>query len=233
MSSSNLDLDFYESVIVYHVLTDETYMSSIIDVISPEYFDNKHIKSIIGIITEFYKNRDSIPTLTEVKSYLTTPQLLEDFKMVVSIISDFDKSFNHDELYENTEQFLKEKAVYNTILSVADDCKSGQMNTGDILSKFESACGLSIQADTGFDYFNDVDRHITDLLHQDSTVSTGWSWLDNKIGGGYLENGRAIYIYAGETNIGKSIFLGNTAVNLASAGKTVLLITLENMLKEV
>ena len=209
------------------MLTDETYLSSIIDTVSPEYFDNKNIKSMVTVITDFYKSRDTIPTLTELKAYLTTPDLVNNYKEVVGIVSNFDQRFNTDELYDNTERFLKEKAVFNTILTVADDCKEGGVDTGDILTKFEEACNISIQADKGLDYFNDVDKHISDLLQQDSTVSSGWSWLDEKIGGGYLENGRAIYVFAGETNIGKSIFLGNTAVNLASTGKTVLLVTLE------
>ena len=34
-------------------------------------------------------------------------------------------------------------------------------------------------------------------------------------------------MFAGETNIGKSIFLGNVAINIASQGKTVLLVSLE------
>ena len=65
------------------------------------------------------------------------------------------------------------------------------------------------------------------MKEEDSTISTGWDWLDEKLSGGLLEHGRAIYVFAGETNIGKSIFLGNMAVNLASQGKTVLLVTLE------
>ena len=42
-----------------------------------------------------------------------------------------------------------------------------------------------------------------------------------------MESGRALYLFAGETNIGKSIFLGNVAINIADQGKTVLLVTLE------
>lgn len=61
----------------------------------------------------------------------------------------------------------------------------------------------------------------------DRTISTTWPWLDEKLGGGYMEQGRALYVFAGETNIGKSIFLGNTATNIAKQHRTVLLITLE------
>jgi replicative DNA helicase len=42
-----------------------------------------------------------------------------------------------------------------------------------------------------------------------------------------MADGRAIYIFYGVTNVGKSIFLGNAAANILSQGKVVILITLE------
>ena len=225
--SSALDLDFYEDVIVYHMLTDEAYLASIVDIVSPGYFNNQNIRAVVGLVTSFYRERDQIPTLTELKAHLTTDALKSSYRAVVESVKDFDQKYCDDELRDNTERFFKERAVYNTMMDVVDDYKAGDINTSEVLSKFEKACSISIQADKGLDYYNDVDKHIQDLLHEDSTVSTGWGWLDSKLEGGYLEHGRAIYVFAGETNIGKSIFLGNTAVNIANTGKTVLLITLE------
>ena len=226
-SLSQLDLSFYEQVIIYNVLTDETYLASIIDSLDAKYFEDVNIRSVVEIIKEFYDARQTIPTLTEIKAYLTTDDSKTRFKSVVEIVKNFDQRFNTEELYDNTERFLKEKAVMTTLLSVAKECEAGDVDTSDILTKFEDACSISIQPDKGLDYLNEIDRHIEDLTQQDSTISSGWPWLDEKIDGGYLEHGRAIYVFAGETNIGKSIFLGNTAVNIASTGKTVLLITLE------
>ena len=38
---SKLDLDYFETLIAYKSLTDETYLASIIDYIKPIYFKNK------------------------------------------------------------------------------------------------------------------------------------------------------------------------------------------------
>ena len=113
------------------------------------------------------------------------------------------------------------------MIDVAENSTGKDIDTGEILGKFESACNITLDVDKGLDYLNEIDRHIQDLKEEDSTISTGWDWLDEKLSGGLLEHGRAIYVFAGETNIGKSIFLGNMAVNLANQGKTVLLVTLE------
>ena len=185
---SQIDWDYYEYVIVYNALTSRDYLASIIDQSSPEYFNNKDIRNVFEVIRTFFEKRNEIPTLTEVKTYLVDDKLKDSFKRVVQKFTDLNKKYNRDELLDNTEQFLKERAVYS---------------------------------------FEDIDQHVDDLLTIDGTIPSTWGWLDEKIGGGYLENGRAIYVFAGETNIGKSIFLGNTATNIARQGKTVLLISLE------
>jgi replicative DNA helicase len=224
---SKLDLDYFETVITYKSLTDETYLASIIDSIKPTYFKNKDIKPVFEIISDFYSKRNTSPTLTEIKAYLTTQELKDSFKNVVSLFNGIDKNFNIDELTANTETFLKEKAVYHTMMETVDDINKSSVDTSKILSKFEKACNISLSTDTGLDLYLDIDKVIDDLNSVENYIPSRWKWLDDKIGGGFLEDGRALYLFAGETNIGKSIFLGNVAINIASQSKTVLLISLE------
>ena len=224
---AKLDLDYFETVIAYKSLTDETYLASIIDYIKPIYFKNKDIKAVFTIIRDFYEKRNAKPTITEIKAYLTTDDLKLSLKNVVSLFSSFDKNINADELSANTETFLKEKSVYHTMMEVVDDINKNEVDTSRILEKFEKACSLSLTTEIGLDLFVDIDKVITDLNSNEKYIPSKWKWLDDKIGGGFLEEGRALYMFAGETNIGKSIFLGNVAVNIASQGKTVLLVSLE------
>lgn len=227
MENRAIDNEYYENVIAYNMLVNEPYLASIVDHLDEKYFVNKDIAKVVGLITEYYTKRGVAPTITEIKSYLTTPELKSSFKAVVSTFDDIDRHFNKEELYENTERYIKERAVYNTLLEVAENTGDADLDTGDILSKFEKACNITLMSEIGLDYFNDIDKHIKDLTTIDGTMSSGWPWLDRKLDGGFLENGRAIYVFAGETNIGKSIFLGNIAKNIADQGKTVMLISLE------
>jgi len=224
---AKLDLDYFEVLIAYKSLTDDTYLASIIDYVKPIYFKNKDIQAIFKIIREFYEKRSTKPTITEIKSYLTTDELKTSLKNVVSLFNGIDKNFNIDELTSNTETFLKEKAVYHTMLDVVDDVSKNEIDTSKILDKFEKACNVSLTTDTGLDLYANIDRVIDDLNSAEKYIPSSWKWLDDKIGGGFLEDGRALYLFAGETNIGKSIFLGNVAINIAKQGKTVLLVSLE------
>lgn len=225
--AEKIDNSFYEEVIMYHILTDEGYLASIADHLDPDFFDNQSISSIVNIVADFYKQRSSVPTLTEIKSYLITSELKQHYVNVVNKIKDFDKNFNQDELLQKTERFLKEKAVFKTLMAIANQPNESELNTSEILNKFEKACGITLETDIGLDYINQIDLHINDLMTKDNTIPSGWPWLDRKLDGGFLEQGRAIYVFAGETNIGKSIFLGNIAKNIADQGRTVLLISLE------
>jgi replicative DNA helicase len=226
-TTSTLDADYYESVMAYNMLLDESYLANIIDHLDEKYFNNKDISAIVRIVIDFYNKRSTPPTLTEIKGYLIDETLKKNYRNVIKLFENFDKKFNKEELYENTERFLKERAVYSTLLEVAEQTSNADIDTSSILNKFEKACGITLSTDLGLDYFDDIDKHINDLKTIDSTISSGWEWLDKKLDGGFLEEGRAIYVFAGETNIGKSIFLGNIAKNIAETGKSVLLVSLE------
>jgi len=222
-----IDFDFFEKIICYKSLSDSTYLSTIVDHIKPSYFKDKNIGKVFAIITAFNEKRGNPPTLTELKTYLTTDELRQSFKQLVTSFADIDKNINKDELYENTEQFLKEKAVYHTMLDIASDIAKGTVDTGAMLDKFEKSCNISLVTDRGLDLYNDVEKLIEDLTSVQKTIPSNWEWLDTALNGGFLEAGKALYIFAGETNIGKSIFLGNIATNISNNGKNVLLITLE------
>lgn len=222
-----LDLDFFENVFLYKCCTDKTYLASVIDFTKDIYFKNKDNKQIFGIIKEFFNNRSELPNLTEIKQYCTSDVIKESFKNVLMMFKTLDNSYNNDELYKNTEQFLKEKAVFNTLLEIAAEVSKGNADTSVILDKFEKSCNISLQTDMGLDLYDQIDNVIKEILSVQETIPSMWPWLDDYIGGGFQRDGRALYVFAGETNIGKSIFLGNIAANIANQGKTVLLITLE------
>jgi len=222
-----LNLDEFENILVYKSLTDERYLTNIIDHVKPEFFKDKNIKSIFGIVKAFYIKNNSVPTVTELKTYINTEDVKEAFKTVIRNFTNIDKTFNDEQLIENTERYIKEKAIYNTMLDVAEDVSSGRIDTSFILDKFEKSCNINLKTDIGLDLFNDFYKVIEDINTEQPTIPSRWKWLDNKLDGGFLQKGRALYIFAGETNVGKSIFLGNIASNIASQNKTVLLITLE------
>ncbi len=224
---AKLDLDYFENVLMYNALTDSGYLSTIADNVQPEFFKSKDIADIFTIIKEFNNTRNQLPTTTEIKQYLVTDQLKETFRRLVGSFADIDKGINKDELLENTEQFLKEKAVYCTMMESAEAISAGEVDTSVILDKFEKSCNISLVTDLGLSVKDNIDDIIEDLTTVEDKIPSSWEWLDDSLDGGFIKDGKSLYVFAGETNIGKSIFLGNVAANIANQGKNVLLVTLE------
>lgn len=222
-----IDHDHFSTILAYKSLTDASYLSAIADHVKPEFFDNENIATIFKIVNDFYEKRGKIPTSTEIKSYLTTDPLKKGFKKLVESFKDIDKNLDENELYENTEIFLREASVYHTMLEVAKGVSSGELEPSEILCKFEKCCNINLNVDRGFEIYSGINRLVDDILNIESTISTKWEWLDRALDGGWQEIGKALYIFAGQANIGKSIFLGNVAANIAEQNKTVLVVTLE------
>ena len=125
------------------------------------------------------------------------------------------------------KRLIKEKSVLNTVLKTSLDIQTGIIDPSKILKEFENACNISLIDNMGFDYLESIDKHCDDLQKVFNVIPTGWKWLDDKLGGGLMADGRALYVFFGVTNVGKSIFLGNMATNLLNQDKTVVLISLE------
>lgn len=224
-----LDYDLFEYIIAFNCTFNDIYLTTVIDNLKIEYINNVHIRNYLNIIFDFYKTHQSLPNATEIKAYLANDDLKESYKDVVLSFKKLDSSYNIDELIANTEQFIKEKAVYTAVKTTVNKFTEdeGTKNTDEIYKMFHDACNISLIDSLGFDYLNRIDDHIADLKVVDKFVPTGYKWLDKMLGGGWLEGGRALYMFMGATNVGKSIVLGNMAAKLIEQGKTVVVLSLE------
>ena len=111
-----IDLSFYEHIIFYNCLVNKTYLATVCDLAIPSVFKDNDIKNVVGILTDFFKKHNHLPTKTEIAVYLTDDKLKQSFKNVLTKLVDIDKKFNEEELYKNTEQFFKERYIFNTLL---------------------------------------------------------------------------------------------------------------------
>jgi replicative DNA helicase len=221
------DYDLFEKVIVYNCFMDSSYFETIYEHLNSSFFSNEKNKTVINILCDFYRNNKKIPNSTELKLNVLDENKRKDLKDVLTGFKDIEKKYNKELLLQNTEKFLKEKAVFNTVLKTSLNIQSGDINTSDILKSFEKACSISLIDNNGFDYLEKIDEHCVELQKVFKYIPSGWKWLDERIGGGFLATGKALYVFYGVTNVGKSIFLGNIATNILNQNKTVLLISME------
>lgn len=225
--SLDFDYELFEKIIVYNYLTDANYFETVYEYINSSFFSNENHKTIVKILKEYYRNHQKFPNPTELKLNFTSPSDRQSLKEVLLSFKDIDKKYDKELLLKNTERFFKEKAVHNTVINTYVNIQAGDINSSEILKSFEKACSISLVENKGFDYLEKIDEHCDELQKVFKYIPSGWKWLDERIGGGFLATGRAIYVFYGVTNVGKSIFLGNIATNILSQNKTVVLISME------
>ena len=222
-----LDFDLFERVIIYNAIKDHDYIETILEYTKPAFFKDRSIRRVFELIKSFYLENKTAPNITELKTHLASQEDKEAFKEVILSFQSLDKSYNKDLLIKNTERFLKEKSILDLHQKTSIDLQSGDIDSAKILENFENACSISLIDNLGFDYLESVEQHCEDLTKVFKVIPTGWKWLDDRIGGGFMQEGKALYVFFGVTNVGKSIFLGNIATNILNQGKTVVLISLE------
>ena len=220
-----LDLDYFETILLFNALGDQEYLSSIIGYVDPSLFNDKNIGKVIGRLSEFFLERGTVPTLTEIKARLSSEEDRKALNEVKPKLSQIEGPFNKDELIQNTEKFLKERFVYKTILNVAEKFSDQSFKLEEALVDFEKAYNISLKDNLGHWYFEDIDKHVKDLVAVYKPIPTGWKFFDDKTEGGLFP--KTLVVFAGQVNVGKSIVLGNVATNMLLANKNVLLISLE------
>lgn len=223
----DFDYELFEKIIIYNFLTDANYFETVYEYINSSFFVKENHKTIVKILKEYYRNNQKFPNTTELKLNFTNLGDRQALKEVLISFRDIDKKYDKELLLKNTERFFKEKAVHNTVINTYVNIQGGDINSSEILKSFEKACSISLVEDKGFDYLEKIDEHCLELQKVFKYIPSGWKWLDERIGGGFLATGRAIYVFYGVTNVGKSIFLGNIATNILSQNKTVVLISME------
>lgn len=228
----NINKSFLEKLMIKAIMQDSGFLSRIVDHVNEDLFSVKAYNVIATFYKNFWNKFNKIPSLQELKLYcdnITMQNLKVVYDDVHAInLAEVDK----DILYVNAEAFVKEKLALNTLSTVIDRMQGGSVDPADLVNRFEKIAGISFLFDKGYNIYEDVERYIASIKDSENRLPTGFSEIDKNINGGIPSNGKCIAIVCAPTNMGKSIMLGNMAVNAAKQGKNVLIISLE-MAEEV
>jgi RecA/RadA recombinase len=145
---------------------------------------------------------------------------------------EFDSNKESDWLFDETKQFVNDKAVFKVLqdgvieLNKEDEQKR---DLGSIAVKMQKAISIDWDDDLGFEYSDmlQFDERYDRLSDSTRRIPTGISQIDEAIGGGFPGQTKFLALFAGSAGLGKTLILGNTAVNGVKQGKNVLYITFE------
>ena len=232
MPENNLlkeDFEFIEKLVMKNCLENEQFLSITIPYLKTDLFSNKHNKRIVELLQKYFSKFNRKPTSTELLVFLNSDKLKEAYTIVKSNSDNITEEIDYNTLLDHTERFLKLQGFQNTLLQIAEkwDSVTDKEDLVSFYNNVEKIIGYSLRSSEGHNYFDEIESHIDNLLTETNHLSTGIEWLDELLGGGFQQEGRSMYIFAGETNVGKSIFLHNMAVNIMKQNKKVILFSLE------
>lgn len=219
-----------ELVILKNLIHNEEYLRKVLPFLKPEYFVGKKESAIFTSIIDFTNKYNTPPSIEALRIAVNDLNLSQDgFVELNFYINDLEggDSSNIDWLIDQTEEFCKDKSIYNALMdSVAIfDGSDKARDTGTIPKLLTDALAVSFDNSVGHDYLEDAASRYEFYHRKESKIPFDLEYF-NKITKGGLSTKTLNVILAG-TGVGKSLFMCHVAAACMAQGKNVLYITME------
>ncbi len=209
--------DTYQIKLIAQILSDRKFANSILDIVSPNYFKDPALKTIVAAIKDA-KHLDEvnldIPSLEirlydEIKSEMVLKQITRQLRKIEE--SDLNDSLKIQEIAMN---FCKYKEVKKTIEEISKIIDRGDINDyHECESKLRKALEHGDMKDDGMDIFDNIKDVLIDDFRK--PIPTGIKGLDEIMDGGLSKTELGVIL--APFGVGKTTMmtkLANTAVNM-------------------
>jgi replicative DNA helicase len=218
-----------ESVILENLLHNEEYARQVLPFLQEDYFherpDKLIFKQIQSHFDDFNKAPDKDALIIAADDFNINKS---EYDHVVEVIESLrDRSDQTDWLLKKTEDFCKDKAVFNAIMKSINiiEGKDKNFSKEALPAILQDALAVSFDKSVGHDFVGDADERY-DFYHRKEDRVPFDIALFNKITKGGLPKKTLNVVLAG-TNVGKSLLLCHHAASTIKLGKNALYITME------
>ena len=196
------------------------------------YYTSEEIDILSYLANKFYVKFKETPGKEQLKL------LVQNFKKakekitdgILDVIFDVDLAqYDEEWLTSTAESWIKWRTFDTTLIDTIEYIKTTQVtpdNADSIIQKVKGLINernnITFNSDLGLDFFNAEDHDQKEA----EKISSGYNFVDRVLGGGYDKGGNLV-VYAGEQNIGKSIYLANDAASFVKMGVNTVVITAE------
>ena len=196
------------------------------------FYTSQEIDILSQLSNKFFERFNETPTKDQLAMLIQRSEKAKEkiTDGILNLVFDVDlDQFDEEWLTSTAESWIKYRTFEISLTDTVEFVKTTAVtpeNVDAIVAKVKGLINdrnnLSFNSDLGLDFF-DVDAHDQKDTEK---VSTGYNFLDRMLGGGYDRGGNLI-VYAGEQNIGKSIYLANDAANFVKMGTNTVVVTAE------
>ena len=211
-----------EIVILQYCIKNPIFFLKIKKHISRDFFEIKNYNILFSFFIYFYNKYNKLPNKND---SFSLKEKIEDgikrdnfFRLVSRVYNDeleYTKEYIEDEIVKKIQNFLRKEALE---LAFEEDYSN-------LIKKLNKAETLTLDKDLGTDLNSeDIFDFIIDLNNEEA-IHTGFNKLNDVLNGGFKK--KELYCIAAIPGAGKSLFLGNFAIESYLDNKNVLFYTLE------
>ena len=241
-----MELDFsrddIEKMLFKKASLDKKWMNILVGTFDKRFFKTPNLGVLADLQVRFYEKYGQAPSTKTLaamaKSYAAKyPNegvVLSEVNELLSEISTFDLNLPEDVLNSNLKEFIRRNAFYNALYDNAGLLNNDESGYEKVVAKclenFDRVQRITFNdTDLGLNYFNEeaMKHHWEYIKNPEAKLSTLWPSLDTYTHGGFLKDGRSLYLVMAQAGLGKSLFLSNLAVNFLKQGLSVVVISLE------
>ena len=223
----------FELVLLEALLFREDFYKKVIPFIKNEYFHRKPIQMLYTCIHDFVMQYNACPSKDAMSICLEKHKGIaqKEYDECIEMLEDFNKKsadqHNLEWLVTETENFCKEKALYNGIMESIQiiDGKSKDKIRTAIPSILSDALAVSFDTNIGHDYLEDSDQRYEFYHRIEKRIPFDLEFFNTITNGGTPI--KTLNIVMAGTGVGKSLFLCHHAANCLAQGMNVLYITCE------
>ena len=226
-----------EKTIFENVLFNDEFNRKVIPFLKGEYFTEKKDQVVYKLIDDYFLKYNRFPPIEALKIDLGTLSNLdtEDFKETFAYIESFEKKDKDIAwLLDKTEEFCKDKALYNALMQaikIVNEEKDNHFSKGAIPSLLQDALGVSFDTSIGHRYIGDAAERFEYYQRKIKKIPFDLD-LFNAITDGGLP-GKTLNVILAGTGVGKTLGMCHMAGYNLICGKDVLYITLEMSEEEI
>ena len=214
----------FQGKVVSSLLSDNSFIAQISDIIDPDYFESDSNKFLIKTIMDYFIEYKNVPTLEVLK--IKTDEIQNDV-LKVAVIESLKESWRNIEatdlqfVKERTIDFCKNQTLKNAIIQSVDLLES--KNYDSIKKIIDDALRAGSDRNLGHEYLISLEERLNQSARD--TIKTGWDTIDEVMDGGLA--GGELGVVVAPAGIGKSWTLQALGANCVRNGMKVAHYTLE------
>lgn len=220
-----------EQIILNNLIKDETYTRKVIPFLKSEYFHDRSERYVFETIQNYIMKYNGLPSKEALfiildKNRSSTDEEIKKISESIEEIYKNSSPMDLDWLVSETENFCKEKAVYNAVME-SINIIDGKSNEGrgaipDILSK---ALAVSFDPNIGHDYIEDYSKRYEFYHIVEKKIPFDLEFFNMITKDGITP--KTLNVVMAGTGVGKSLFLCHHAAYCLKQNLNVLYITCE------